>query len=196
MSYTHFFGVLSTLMTLFSRANYLHSIYKGKTRPHAFTWFIWGTISSIGFAAQVAEGAGAGSWARGLGAASSFVIVAIALFRKGRQKNITRSDWVMLLTALSAIPLWMATKTPVWSVIIVCAIDTLGYVPTLRKSWASPTEEAATSYAFSGISAVFALLAIEHYTVSTWLYSAVLAVTNMCMVSYLLWRRHRLRSKH
>lgn len=194
MSYTEFFGILSTLMMLCSRGNYFNSIFRGKTRPHAFSWFVWGIISSIGFAAQVAEGAGAGSWARGFGATTCFVLVVIALM-KG-ERNIKSGDWVTFIIALAAIPLWVITKTPVWSVILVCMIDTLGYYPTVRKSWNKPHEESARSYMFSSMGSLFSILAIEHYTLSTWLYPAVLAITNGIMVAYLLIRRTQLQAQH
>jgi hypothetical protein len=192
ISHTEFFGVLSTLMMFCSRGNYFRSIFLGKTTPHAFSWFIWGVISSIGFAAQVAEGAGAGSWARGFAAATCFILVIVAML--GGKNNIKRSDWVTLTVAMLAIPLWAITRTPVWSVILVCIIDTLGYLPTVRKSWTRPREEAAVSYVFSCLGALFAILAVEHYTLSTWLYSAVLTWSNGSMALFLLIRRRLIKS--
>jgi hypothetical protein len=185
-----FFGILSVCMMLMSRGTYFASVLKGRTRPHAFSWLIWGTISSIGFAAQFAEGAGPGSWARGFGAATCFILVVIGLMRG--ERTIHRADWVTLAVALFAIPLWIMTKTPVWSVLIVCAIDTIGYIPTVRKSWLKPREEAAVSYLLSACGAAFSLLAIEHYTLSTWLYPAVLTTSNFSMGVFLLARRTRL----
>ena len=120
------FGSLSILMMVASRAGYFADIARGRTRPHLFSWLIWGSISAIGFAAQVAEGAGPGSWARGFGSVTCFLLVGIGFF-KG-EKDIRRADWVTLAVALSAIPLWAVTKTPFWSVLIVCSIDTIGAV--------------------------------------------------------------------
>lgn len=192
ISWADILGLFSVGMMLCSRGTYFVSIFQDKTRPHAFSWFIWGTISSIGFAAQFAEGAGAGSWARGFGAVTCFLLVAVSLF-KG-ERHITRTDWLTLAVALTAIPLWILTKTPVWSVILVCAIDTIGYIPTLRKSWLKPREESAVSYGFSCCGALFSLLAVEHYTLSTWLYPAVLVTTNGAMAGFLILRAARLQA--
>jgi len=181
------FGALSIVLMLFSRVGYFADIFRGRTRPHVFSWFIWGTISSIGFAAQVAEGAGPGSWARAFGSFTCFLLVIISYF-KG-EKEITRSDWVTLAVALSAIPLWVLTKTPFWSVLIVCFIDTIGYLPTLRKSWHKPQDELAVSYFFSCLGAALSLLAIREYTPSTWLYPLVLTFSNGGMWLFLLARR-------
>ncbi len=193
MSHVQILGALSALLTLLSRANYFHSIFKGKTKPHAFSWFIWGVISSVGAAAQIAKGAGPGAWARTLASATNFVVVIVALIAGTR--DIKRSDWITLIIALSTIPLWIATKTPVWSVIIVCTIDTAGYFPSVRKSWERPHQETSRSYFISSGSAFLSVLAIEHYSLSTWLYPAVLTCSNACMALFLLWRRRVLRPK-
>jgi hypothetical protein len=174
-------------MMALSRVIYLTSIFKGKTRPHAFSWLIWTVISGIGFAAQAAEGAGPGSWARGFSAATCLLLVWLGYYRG--EKNITRGDWVTLAVALFCVPLWVVAKTPVWSVIIVCFIDTIGYLPTVRKARLKPREESASSYFIASLCALFALLAIENYTVSTWLYSALLVVSNSALALFLLARR-------
>lgn len=181
------FGVLSIAMMVCSRAGYFADIYRGRTRPHVFSWLIWGTISSIGFAAQAAEGAGPGSWARGFGSATCFLLVFLSFF-KG-EKNIKRGDWITLGVALSAIPLWVVTKTPFWSVLIVCFIDTIGYLPTVRKAYLKPRSEMAISYLFSCLGAGFSLLAIVQYTPSTWLYPLMLTFTNGGMFVFLHARR-------
>lgn len=186
------FGALSVLTMVCSRATYFTSIFRGVTRPNAFSWFIWGTISGIGFAAQVAEGAGPGAWARGFASMTCFVIVIMALVY-GR-RDIRKIDWLTFAVAMAAIPLWVITKTPVWSVIIVCIIDTLGYYPTVRKSWDRPHEEAVISYVFSSLGSLFAIFALDHYSLSTWLYSAVLFLSNGSMAAFLLLRRRLITS--
>ncbi|MDT8286449.1 MAG: hypothetical protein RQ748_05000 [Elusimicrobiales bacterium] len=181
------FGWLSVAMMLLSRAGYITDIVRGRTRPHMFSWFIWGTISVIGFAAQAAEGAGPGSWARGIGGATCFLLAWAGWAVGGR--DIKRADWVTLAVAMATLPLWALTKTPFWSVVIVCFIDTIGYAPTVRKSWNKPRTEQAVSYLLSCLAACFSLGAIVEYTPSTWLYPLVLVATNGSMWAFLLARR-------
>ena len=186
----HIYAIIALSLAVFSRGVYFNSIFRGHTKPHSFSWLIWAVISSIGFAAQVSEGAGAGSWVRGFGAATCYLIVILG-WQRG-ERNIKRIDWVTLAVALLAIPLWVVTKTPVWSVLLVCFIDTSGYIPTIRKVWHKPTEETALGYIISGFGSIFSLLAIEHYNLSTWLYPAVLGCTNLLMAGYILLRRRHL----
>lgn len=193
MTTKEIFAAIAIALMLFSRGTYFVSILKGRTKPHAFSWLIWGVISSIGFAAQIAEHAGAASWVRGVGCITCFVVVGLCWFRG--ERNITRSDWITLVIALAAIPLWVATKTPVWSVILVCLIDTSGYLPTVRKVYNKPKEETPYSYLLSCAGAFLSVLAIENYTPSTWLYPVVLTVSNLMMAGFIFIRRWQLHVK-
>lgn len=189
MTQAEIFGVLSTGMIFISRVFYFNGIFRHGAKPHAFSWLIWGTISAVGFAAQVAEGAGPGAWARGFACATCFLLVVIGYMRGDR--GYTRGDWITLGVSLAAIPLWMVTKTPLWSVILVCIIDTVGFIPTVRKAWDRPWEEPASGYAFFTAGALLSIFAIERYTPATWLYPVLMVFTNCSMTAYLLIRRNK-----
>jgi hypothetical protein len=185
-------------MMLCSRGTYVASVLKGRTKPHAFSWLIWSVISAIGLAAQIAENAGPAAWVRGVGCFSCFAVLGLC-FKHG-DRRIGRYDRFMLGLALTGIPLWIITKTPVWSVILVCLIDSSGYFLTARKVWRKPRRETPFSYLFSCGGAFLSLLAIANYTPSTWLYPAFLTCSNLTMASYILLRRalthpRRLRAK-
>lgn len=180
-------AAVAVLLMLCSRGAYFTSVIKGNTKPHAFSWLIWGTISSIGLAAQIADKAGAAIWVRAVGCVSCFVILALC-WKRGH-RDIRRADWMTLVVALMGIPLWIITQTPVWSVILVCLIDISGYLPTARKVWHKPREETPAGYILSGFGAFLSVIAIENYTIATWLYPAVLTCSNFTMASYILIRR-------
>jgi len=137
----------------------------------------------------VAESAGPGAWARGFSCATCFILVLIGWQRGDR--GYTAGDWVTLAVSLFAIPLWILTRTPIYSVILVSLIDTIGFVPTIRKAWHKPFEEPAAGYGWFSLGALLSLAAIENYTPSTWLYPAVMVVTNGAMTIFLLMRRAR-----
>jgi hypothetical protein len=166
---------------------YIRSIFVANTKPHSFTWLVWGTVMAIVFFAQLAGKAGADSWATGLSAAFCLGIAIIALFRG--EEHVTRGDWIALLTALLAIPLWIATSDPLWSVLLVTGIDAIAYYPTFRKSYAKPDEELAFKYVLTVVRYLFSLLALEHFTVVTSVYQLVSIVMELGIVIMLLWRR-------
>lgn len=191
MNYQELIGLGASLVGLYAFLPYLRDIFRGKTRPHIFTWGVWGVLTSIVLAAQITEGAGAGAWVTGLFAACTFVIFALSL--KYGEKTITRGDWAMLAAALLAIPLWLLTDDPLWSVVLVCLIDTLAFMPTFGKSWRKPHEETLQTYALGATSFFLSLFALETLSLSTILYPATLVSINVAFVAMVLWQRRALR---
>jgi len=184
-------GLLSVFLSVVSYVPYVRSIFVANTKPHAFTWLVWGTVMAIAFVAQLSDRAGAGSWATGLSAAFCLGIGIIALFHG--EKHITRGDWIAFSVTFLAIPLWIVTSDPLWSVLLVTAIDAVAYYPTFRKSYAKPDEELAFKYVLTVIRYLLSLLALEHYTVVTSVYQLVSIVMEAGVVVMLLWRRAMLK---
>lgn len=55
-------GCLALIATVIQYGAYIKDVLNRKTRPHAFTWFVWGLPCGIVFAAQFLNGGGAGTW--------------------------------------------------------------------------------------------------------------------------------------
>lgn len=185
------FGWISLIFATVGYVPYFLSIASGKTKPHFFSWCIWGSLTAIAYFAQVNSGAGAGSWATGMTALFCGIIAVISLF-KG-EKHITRSDWVTFLAALSAIPIWYVTSNPIYAILLVTLIDALGFWPTFRKSWHKPDEEHPLTYGLSGIKFTLSLLALESISWTTVLYPASLVLMNAAFVIMIFYRRASLK---
>lgn len=167
---------------------YIHSIFKGKTRPHPFSWFIWGLLTAIIFFAQISDGGGIGSLITALSAIISFFIAGIG-YLKRENIVISKSDkWVFILSLLT-IPLWIATNTPLYSVILITIIDAGGFFPTYRKSWNHPEQESSLSYAIGGAKHLFTILALENFSVITALFPFSLVLTNFGLITLIYFRK-------
>lgn len=186
-----FLGALALILGLCAVLPYLYGIIKGKTKPHVFTWIIWAILPGITFFAQVLNGGGPGAWATG---AASLVnlIIAICAWRIG-EKDIKRSDWITFIISLSAIPIWLLTKNPLWSVIIVTTIDVIATYPTIRKIWHKPFEEVATTYFLGGSQFAISLFALDQISWVTTLFPATIASVNCAIVILILARRRILK---
>lgn len=180
-------GITATLMAFVSYIPYIRNMLSGKTKPHAFSWLVWGTLTAIAFVGQVTDGAGPGAWVTGFTACVSFFIFFTAL--KTGEKEITKSDWLSLIGAGVAMLLWWATSDPLVAVILITVIDALGFFPTFRKSYHKPYQETAITFAISGLKFIVAIIALENLTPTTWLYPASLVVMNGLFVMMLLIRR-------
>lgn len=180
-------GITATVMALVSYIPYIRNMLSGKTKPHAFSWLVWGALTAIAFVGQISDGAGPGAWVTGFTACISFFIFITAL-RTG-EKDITKTDWLSLVGAGIAMLLWWATSDPLIAVMLITVIDALGFFPTFRKSYQKPYQETAITFALSALKFVIAILALENLTPTTWLYPASLVLMNGIFVIMLLIRR-------
>lgn len=185
-----FIALISIGMTLVAYFFYFRDIFAHKTRPHAFSWFVWGLLTAIAFAGQLHDKGGPGSYVTGVTAAVSFIIFALAI--KQGEKHITRSDKINLTAALLAIVPWLLTNNPTISVILISIIDFLGFLPTIRKSYHKPHEETLITYLLSGLKFVLGIIALDHYTLTTWFYPASLVLANLFFVVMLIVRRKKI----
>ena len=187
-------GLISVAIMVISNLFYLTSIFKGRTKLHVFSWLTWGIIAAIAFLAQVSDNAGPGSWTMGFITFTCFMYSILALF-KG-EKNIKKSDWLCFITALITIPLWYFTKTPFWSVILISIINALGYIPTFRKSFSNPYEEAILPWSLSISGVIISMIALDKLSVITLLYPLTSVIISVGLVSMMVWRRAILKKKN
>ncbi len=187
MDFRIFLGAIATIIAIYSYIPYIRDIFKGKTKPHAFSWLVWGLITVIGFFAQVSDDGGAGAWATGYSAIVALTIFILALFRG--EKEITKSDWASLFSAFVAMGLWAITNTPLFSVILISLIDAFGFLPTFRKSYHKPYQETMQTYVLSSVKYAIAIIALSNYSIITVLYPASLVLMNILFISLLVVRR-------
>ena len=108
------------------------------------------------------------------------------------EKDITKSDKLNLIAAGIALLIWFFTKDPLLSVIIITIVDFLRFFPTIRKSYFRPYEETIIHYLLAGLKFVLAIIALDNYTLVTWLYPASLVAANLFFVVMLIIRRKKI----
>ena len=185
-------GLIGIALSVYAYVPYYLGIWRGRVKPHFFTWFLWSLMSGICFFAQVADHAGPGAWITGATSILTLTVAITAL--KYGEKHITRADWIMFILGVSAIPLWVVTNDPLLSVIIVSLVDALAYGPTLRKSWAKPHEEAVQTYVVSLAVFLLGFLALANITWTTALYPATMMTMNIVFIATAMGRRYALRN--
>lgn len=193
MSYKEALGIIAVIIAVVSYVPYIRDILNGKTKPHAFSWLVYSVMTGIAFFGQVVGGGGAGAWVNGLTAVVCFIIFIFGLI-KGRA-NIVFIDWISLLGAVVALIFWLITKGPLISVILVTIIDALGFFPTFRKSFHKPHEETLITYFLSSLKYVFALFALDTFSVVTALFPLYLVVANFAFLIMALVRKKQLGLK-
>lgn len=178
-------------LTLFAFYPYIRSILKNETKPHVFSWVIWGATTFIVFLAQLEDGGGMGAWPIGLSGLITLYVALLAYLRKS-DATITKTDWCFFLAALGSLPVWFFTSNPLWAVIILTVVDLLGFGPTLRKAYLSPREEQPLFFVIFMIRNILVLMALEHYSMTTVLFPAAIAIACLLLVILIGYRRRLL----
>lgn len=172
---------------------YIRAIVAGKTRPHVFSWVIWGATTFVVFLAQMEGQGGVGAWPIGVSGAITLFIAVLA-FVKCADVAISKIDWLFFVAAMSSLPLWYLTSDPLWAVIVLTAIDVLGFGPTFRKAYAAPHSESLLFFGLFAVRNVLVIMALEHYSATTVLFPAVIAVACIALVAMVTYRRRVLQN--
>ena len=177
-------AIIAALLAIVGNIPYLRDIIKGHVKPHPYTWLVWSIVSCIIFFGQLAKGAGIGA----LPTAASEVFTVIIFFfsLKYGFKHIKKIDTVFFIIALLGIIPWILTKDPTISVIIAVGIDLTAFVPTIRKTFLSPTTETPLLFGTNVLRHILMLFSLQAYNIATTLHSIVMITTNTIMTVLIL----------
>jgi len=189
--YRQVFSLAAIALTFIAFFPYIRSILQGKTKPHVFSWVIWGTTTFIVFLAQLADEGGVGAWPIGVSGIIT-VYVALLAFLKKSDSSITRSDWAFFIVAMSAIPFWYLSNDPLWAVVILTSVDVIGFGPTIRKAYCYPFEEQLTFFVLMAMRNLFVIIALENLSVTTILFPALTGLGCMVFIVVVIFRRRAL----
>jgi hypothetical protein len=186
--YKQFLGAIAIGLTIIAYYPYIRSIIQGKTKPHVFSWIIWGTSTCIVFLAQLADKGGVGAWVIGFSGIIS-IYVAFLAYIKRSDSSSTRIDRMFFIVAMNALPIWHLTSDPLWAVVILTTVDLLGFAPTFRRSYISPFEEQLMFYVVMALRNLVVVAALENYSLTTVLFLATIATACLIFSLMVVYRR-------
>jgi len=188
MMYKELFSAIAIALTIIAFFPYIRSILKEETKPHVFSWVIWGSTTFIVFLAQLKDGGGVGAWPIGVSGLITIYVAFLAYLKKS-DKTITLIDWCFFLSAMASLPTWYFTSDPLWAVVILTAVDLLGFGPTLRKAYFHPYEENLTFFSIFMARNLIVIMALEYYSLTTVLFPAVIAGACFALIVIVMFRR-------
>ena len=180
-------AIIATLLTIGAYFPYLRDVFQKKTKPHLYTWLIWAITQGTATVALLHGGGKFGAISLIVG--TVLVVVVLLLSFKYGTKNITKSDTFVLIAALLAIVVWWQLNNPFIAVLMISAIDGLGYIPTLRKSFAQPWSETLSFWGVMAIVMALTIIANAEYNALTVTYLATLAIANTAVFTLCFFRR-------
>src|SRR4028119_1216125 len=189
--YKELFSTLAVVVTFVLFIPYIRSIQCGDTKPHVFSWVVWGLGTLIVSFAQLAGRGGPGAWVIGVSGLITSYIALLAYLKRG-DTVITKTDWMFFGAALCALPCWFFTSDPLWAVVTLTLVDLFGFGPTIRKAYHRPHEESGGFFALSFGRNLLVILALDHYSLTTVLFPAAVGLACLLVSLMLAYRRHSL----
>ena len=192
IDYKTILSIIAVALGFIGYGFYLRDVWRGTTRPHVISWFLWCVLELIVFFAQLAKGGGAGAYVTGMSALAALIIAITAL--KSPDKQIKLFDIVAFGGAIIGIVLWRLTDNPLTAVISVTVADAFAFSPTYRKSYTKPHEETLIEYGLAATKYTLALFALQSFNLTTALYPVSIICTNSAFVIMSLVRRKKLKT--
>ena len=182
-------GITAGLINLLASIPYFLDIFRGNTKPERATWWMWFSLSLVGFFGQLAGGA---RWSLVLALSSTIVagVTALLSIKYGYGRFHRRDGIALLLTAIG-IALSLAYNNPLIVIGVVVAIEVLAGGLTLYKTWYSPLTESFTSWRISTVGVTCGLLAVGNYTPAIFLSPLSNFLINISMVLIIFYRRRK-----
>jgi len=170
-------AIFAGILCFSSVIPYVRDILYGTTRPSVTTWFLWFLIQVIAIAAQFHEGA---SWSIIMVIVDA-VTVALVFFLSiigYGYRSFTKFDLWCGIFGIVAILSWQITDNAILALVFLIVADGSAALPTLKKAYLDPWSEYPTSWAFTMVAAMLAIVSTTRFDTVNILFPAYLAVIN------------------
>ncbi|HVY72652.1 MAG TPA: hypothetical protein VG984_01185 [Candidatus Paceibacterota bacterium] len=182
-------AIVAALLAVAGNVPYLQQTWKGRVKPHPYTWLVGSIVSGTVLLGMLDKGAGIGSLP--VAVSEAFTIVIFLFSLKFGFTKITRSDKLFLALALAGLIPWFVTKDPTLSVVVAVGVDLLSLVPTFRKSWKYPQTESPILFGSNVLRHILALASLQTYNVATTLHSIAMIISNTALVAVISRKKAR-----
>jgi hypothetical protein len=186
-------SIIGVILTFGAYVPYFLDIIKGKTRPHIYSWSLWGLLTVLIVALQIKGGAGPAIYITAAAGIACLGVVVLSI--KNGRKYITLSDTIVATLALIAIAFWLFAEQPVVSMILLTIADVLAFIPTVRKSWNNPHSETLSLFVTNTLRFSLAFVALETINLLSALWIFVWVIANGLFSLMLIIRRKTLTGK-
>ena len=181
-------SAIATIIALVAYIPYLIDMFRGKNKPHLYTWISIFLITAIVAYIQLRGGAGVGAIPIILGVGVDAIIL-FYCFRFGTKDVVFMDKVCLTITILGIIFYLLITSRPVVSLAVVTVAEIISFIPTFRKTRNDPYSESLPSYYLLMLKLSLILVALQKYDLLTVSYPALwLSVFVVFLGSVYRWR--------
>ncbi len=144
-------GEFAGLLSLVGFVPYIYDILRGKCTPNRATWFIWTMVGTILCLAQFDL---SNENLEAFWVPFSYVIGPALIFLlslKYGEGGYTKFDGICLYLSFLGLVFWVWFEMPVAALLLNIGIDTVGAIPTLKKTYFDPSSESVRAWSLFAI---------------------------------------------
>lgn len=181
-------SIAAIAIALVAYIPYLIDMFRGKNKPHLYTWISITLITAVVAYLQVIGGAGIGAIPTILGVGIDAIIL-FYCFKFGTKDIVTIDKVCLAISILGIVSYILLRDHAVIALIIVTAAEIISFIPTFRKTRKDPYSESLPSYYLLMLKLALILIALEAYNLLTVSYSLLwIAVFTVFLISVYYWR--------
>jgi hypothetical protein len=151
---------------------YIRDTFRGSTRPHRITWFLWGFIPLVTVTVQLREHVGIQTVMTFSYFATAMAVLVVSFLARRGSWDPTPSDWACGVVCLAAVAVYAATLKGDLAICLLLTAELFAALPTVRKSWKAPETETWTVFLAGAVSSGITLLTVRHWTFPTYALSS------------------------
>jgi hypothetical protein len=184
---------LGLILKATSNLSYLRETVLGRNKPNRVSHAMWAFAAYIAFFGQLGEGVSVLDSGMTLTVAVLTTGTLIASFtNKKAHWKLKSFDYICGVFSFAGIVLWQITDVGLWAIIFGVIGHGFAYLPTIKKSYASPYSETAHAYALNVVGISIFLLALDSYSVAAVVFPAYILLIDGAVFLLLMARRKKI----
>ena len=189
-------STIATGIAVIAYIPYLIDMFRGKNKPHLYTWISIFLITAIVAYIQLISGSGIGAVPIILGVFVDAIIL-FYCFRFGTKDVVFMDKICLAISIIGVISYPILITRPIISLTIVTIAEVISFIPTVRKTRNDPYSESLTSYYLIMVKLILILVALQKYNLLTVSYSVLwLVVFVLFLSATYYWRAGKKKGKH
>lgn len=179
-------GMMAGAASLLGFLPYVRDVLARRTVPSRSTWLIWTIVGSMLCASYWQSGASETLWISVSYVAGPLCVFLLSLrFGEGGWSRLDR--FCLASSGLSAV-LWTITRQPLLALWLNIAVDSLGALPTIKKTYREPASESRAAWSCFFAGAVLNLVAARSWSLGAIAYPLYLFAVSAVMTALILGR--------
>lgn len=176
MNFHFIVGVLAASCSLVAISKYVPSILRGETKPNRATWIIWNITNIILLVSYFSVGARTTIFLPTIYAINGLIVLILSI-RYG-VSHWSRLDYWSLFVAGISLVIWFITKNPLTALLMNLLMDSVGYLPTLKKIFYDPLSENRTAWTFTTLGSFINFFALTSLSFGIIVYPIIIFTMN------------------